>query len=91
MGSTAIRFFTRSDINMVTKLPVLFAVLYILSPFDIVPDWIPLVGWIEDIVIGILAYFYAQRVVNEATLVRQQRDESDTITVDAKVIDEETR
>ncbi|MGL4232126.1 MAG: YkvA family protein [Casimicrobium sp.] len=30
------------------------ALLYILSPLDLVPDWIPLVGWLDDI--GILAW-----------------------------------
>jgi hypothetical protein len=30
------------------------ALLYVLSPLDLVPDWIPLVGWLDDI--GILAW-----------------------------------
>ncbi len=30
------------------------ALLYILSPLDLVPDWIPFVGWLDDI--GILAW-----------------------------------
>jgi uncharacterized membrane protein YkvA (DUF1232 family) len=30
------------------------ALLYVLSPLDLVPDWIPLVGWLDDI--GVLAW-----------------------------------
>jgi uncharacterized membrane protein YkvA (DUF1232 family) len=30
------------------------ALLYILSPLDLVPDWIPFVGWLDDI--GVLAW-----------------------------------
>jgi uncharacterized membrane protein YkvA (DUF1232 family) len=30
------------------------ALLYVLSPLDLVPDWIPFVGWLDDI--GILAW-----------------------------------
>jgi uncharacterized membrane protein YkvA (DUF1232 family) len=30
------------------------ALLYVLSPLDLVPDWIPLVGWLDDI--GLLAW-----------------------------------
>jgi hypothetical protein len=30
------------------------ALLYLLSPLDLVPDWIPLVGWLDDI--GVLAW-----------------------------------
>jgi uncharacterized membrane protein YkvA (DUF1232 family) len=30
------------------------ALLYVLSPLDLVPDWIPFVGWLDDI--GLLAW-----------------------------------
>jgi hypothetical protein len=30
------------------------ALLYVVSPLDILPDWIPLVGWLDDI--GVLAW-----------------------------------
>lgn len=29
----------------------LVAALYVISPIDIVPDWIPLAGWIDDILV----------------------------------------
>ena len=41
----------------------LLAILYVLLPFDFLPDFIPLLGWIDDIavvVISILTFlFYA--------------------------------
>jgi uncharacterized membrane protein YkvA (DUF1232 family) len=30
------------------------ALLYVLSPLDLVPDWFPVVGWLDDI--GVLAW-----------------------------------
>jgi uncharacterized membrane protein YkvA (DUF1232 family) len=30
------------------------ALLYVLSPLDLLPDWIPFVGWLDDI--GVLAW-----------------------------------
>ncbi len=30
------------------------ALLYVLSPLDLIPDWIPFVGWLDDI--GVLAW-----------------------------------
>lgn len=31
-----------------TKLGVLVALLYVLLPLDLVPDLIPIVGWLDD-------------------------------------------
>ena len=32
------------------------AVIYIFSPIDIVPDFLPLLGWLDDIAVGTLAF-----------------------------------
>ena len=31
------------------------AVIYILSPIDIVPDFLPILGWLDDFLVGTLA------------------------------------
>jgi uncharacterized membrane protein YkvA (DUF1232 family) len=31
---------------------IVLAILYILSPIDLVPDVIPVVGWADDLVVG---------------------------------------
>ncbi|OAM75890.1 hypothetical protein A3840_14065 [Devosia elaeis] len=33
------------------KLATLFAAFYLVNPFDIIPDVIPLLGWVDDIVL----------------------------------------
>jgi hypothetical protein len=40
---------------------IALAVLYILLPYDLVPDTLPLRGWIDDILAGILLYRYLSR------------------------------
>jgi len=48
-------------------LPILVALLYVLSPLDAIPDYLPGLGWIDDlIVLGALAWF----------LIAQQRGQS---------------
>ncbi len=43
------------------KLLVILAVLYVLMPFDLLPDFIPVRGWIDDIiVVAWLVYRYLQ-------------------------------
>jgi uncharacterized membrane protein YkvA (DUF1232 family) len=36
------------------KLTALLAVLYVLSPVDLIPDVVPLLGWLDDGVVAML-------------------------------------
>jgi len=38
---------------------LLLALLYIVSPVDIIPDVIPVVGWADDAVVELVAAAYA--------------------------------
>jgi len=40
---------------------IILVLLYILSPFDLLPDAIPLRGWIDDLIAGFLLYRYLSR------------------------------
>jgi uncharacterized membrane protein YkvA (DUF1232 family) len=35
-------------------LAILLCVLYVLSPIDVIPDFIPVLGWLDDV--GVLGY-----------------------------------
>ncbi len=40
----------------------ILALLYIVSPFDIIPDWLPFVGWLDDIgVLSTILYFILRK------------------------------
>jgi uncharacterized membrane protein YkvA (DUF1232 family) len=34
-----------------TKLPVLFSFIYLLSPIDLIPDFIPFFGYVDDLIV----------------------------------------
>lgn len=36
------------------KVAAALLVFYVVSPIDLVPDWLPLVGWLDDV--GIVAF-----------------------------------
>ncbi len=43
-------------------LPILAALLYLLSPVDVVPDFLPGLGWLDDLVVlGLLAWVLIAR------------------------------
>ena len=35
-------------------VPVILAIVYGVSPIDLIPDILPLIGWVDDGVIGVL-------------------------------------
>ena len=39
------------------KLAVVLAILYVISPIDLVSDFIPILGWLDD---GLIAYLLLQ-------------------------------
>jgi uncharacterized membrane protein YkvA (DUF1232 family) len=42
---------------MVAKITAILAAIYIISPVDLIPDVIPILGWLDD---GIIAYVLIQ-------------------------------
>ena len=39
------------------KIVTVLAALYVISPIDLIPDTIPILGWLDD---GLIAYFLLQ-------------------------------
>lgn len=52
-------------------LPVLGSILYGVSPIDLIPDLIPLLGWSDDAALGILALVWAVRIIRKRRERRQ--------------------
>ncbi len=48
-GSKLYRWFKDPSISSVRKLTAVAAVAYLLMPVDLVPDVIPLIGWLDDL------------------------------------------
>jgi uncharacterized membrane protein YkvA (DUF1232 family) len=55
------------------KLGLVAMALYLLSPFDLLPDWIPLLGWIDDLMLISIVLPLFLRLLPADVLLRAQR------------------
>jgi uncharacterized membrane protein YkvA (DUF1232 family) len=53
----------RYRMSFLTGLVIVISLVYILFPFDVIPDFIPVLGWIDD---GIIFYLLV-KVLNKET------------------------
>lgn len=57
--------YLRPDTPFTAKLIGIATLVYIFMPVDIIPDVIPLAGWLDDILIGYQLTYWAQSFVPE--------------------------
>jgi uncharacterized membrane protein YkvA (DUF1232 family) len=57
--------------SAIARLPVIVAIIYLLNPFDLIPDFIPFFGYVDDLIIVPLLLNLAIRL-----LPRPVREES---------------
>ena len=52
----------RYKASFLTIVAIIAATIYILSPVDVLPDFIPVIGWLDD---GAVFYFLLKRLMYE--------------------------
>ena len=51
------------------KLAIAFAGLWVISPIDLIPEFLPIIGPLDDIVVVALAFRYAARLIPSDVLL----------------------
>ena len=68
-----------SRTTLLAKLPAILSIIYLLSPIDLIPDFIPFFGYIDDIVIVPLLLNLAIKLlpadVREESIVKAKRNQ----------------
>jgi uncharacterized membrane protein YkvA (DUF1232 family) len=68
-----------SRTTFLAKLPAVLSIIYLLSPIDLIPDFIPFFGYIDDIVIVPLLLNVAVKLlpadVREQSIVKANRNQ----------------
>lgn len=57
--------------SLLTIVALVMGVLYIISPIDIIPDFIPVLGWVDD---GAIFYFLLRRLMYELSRYTASRN-----------------
>lgn len=56
----------RDDTPLISKVMLVLAVVYLLSPIDLIPDFIPVVGFLDDLVIVPSLIWLALKLMRES-------------------------
>jgi uncharacterized membrane protein YkvA (DUF1232 family) len=57
-----VRFFRDRDASLAGKAFVLLSIAYVIFPADLIPDVIPVLGWLDDLGVVGFALAYLHRV-----------------------------
>ena len=68
-------WFCRShpDTPLLAKIVVAFVVAYAFSPIDLIPDFIPVIGHLDDLILVPLGIFIALRLVPDHVLAQSRQ------------------
>ena len=61
MARHAVHVFLAKETPIQVKLILAAGILYILSPYDLIPEWMPVVGVLDDLALAALLITWASR------------------------------
>jgi uncharacterized membrane protein YkvA (DUF1232 family) len=67
--TTARRLRGHPDVPLRAKIAMLVAVVWVVSPIDLLPEFLPVIGPLDDVVAVVLLLRYAARSIPRATLL----------------------
>lgn len=60
--------YKRKDVSVYAKIIIIIAVAYALSPIDLIPDFIPVLGYLDDLLILPVLIFIAIKMIPRTIL-----------------------
>jgi uncharacterized membrane protein YkvA (DUF1232 family) len=75
--------YKRKDVPVMAKIIIMAAIVYALSPIDLIPDFIPVLGFLDDILI-LPALIYVSIKIIPKNILEACKKESEEMTIDGK-------
>ncbi|MDR1148842.1 MAG: DUF1232 domain-containing protein [Spirochaetaceae bacterium] len=75
--------YKRKDVPMPAKIIGAAAIIYALSPLDLIPDFIPVLGYLDDLIILPLL-IYLSIIIIPKNIFEECKEEAEKIIIDRK-------
>lgn len=66
------------QLQIMTKIALIIGAAYMIWPIDIIPDFIPVIGWMDD---GAIFYFLLRRIMTELNRYNASRSSLNVVRV----------
>ena len=76
------KFLRSKKISKIKKFFFILALVYIFVPLDIIPDTIPVVGWLDDLGIAYLALTYVFKQMDKQEKLEQEAKAEQEIVIE---------
>jgi uncharacterized membrane protein YkvA (DUF1232 family) len=73
----------RKDIGIYTKILIMITIVYALSPIDLIPDFIPILGYLDDLIILPVLIFISIKLLPQ-NILEECREEAKDLWKDGK-------
>jgi uncharacterized membrane protein YkvA (DUF1232 family) len=81
---TAGKYIADPEVSSFNKILLVFPLVYIISPVDLLPDVIPLLGWADDTAIALVIWNYVINNIQNYKLNQNQNEETEPDKEDSK-------
>ncbi|MHB9294628.1 hypothetical protein PilKf_00352 [Pillotina sp. SPG140] len=75
--------YKRKDVSIIAKSIIIIALVYALSPIDLIPDFIPIIGYLDDLIILPLFILLAIKLIPKEIL-EKCKEEAKELWIDGK-------
>ena len=75
--------YKRKDVPMIAKIMIIIAIVYALSPIDLIPDFIPILGYLDDLIILPILIYISIKIIPQSIL-KECEKEAEKIIIDGK-------